>query len=212
MINLAKENIQRKEAILQAAVKIFSEKSYNGTSTREIAEKAGVSSGTMFRHFQTKEDILHELMMEIVQNIVPKLAVESIETVITEYIGQTPEETLKALVGSRIRIISDNFEIFKVIITEGFYNAEVRETFLQHVYFPIRKLLINFINNGIQNGYFRKIDPDGIVRFFTGSLIAIVIESKYLEQDDLESKLEQIKDQLIDLLFYGISAKNNLNI
>lgn len=41
--------------IVQAAVEIFSEKGFAGSSTSEIAQKAGVAEGTIFRHYKTKK-------------------------------------------------------------------------------------------------------------------------------------------------------------
>lgn len=41
--------------ILQAAVEIFAEKGYAATSTSEIAKRAGVAEGTIFRHYKTKK-------------------------------------------------------------------------------------------------------------------------------------------------------------
>lgn len=41
--------------ILEAAIEIFAEKGYASTSTSEIAKRAGVAEGTIFRHYKTKK-------------------------------------------------------------------------------------------------------------------------------------------------------------
>jgi AcrR family transcriptional regulator len=46
---------QRREAILQAVRSLFAEKGFHGTTTRELAEAAGVSEALLFKHFPTKE-------------------------------------------------------------------------------------------------------------------------------------------------------------
>ncbi|HIW64344.1 MAG TPA: TetR/AcrR family transcriptional regulator [Candidatus Stackebrandtia excrementipullorum] len=46
------------EALRQAAVKLFTERGYDATTTTEIAAHAGVSEMTLFRHFRTKESLL----------------------------------------------------------------------------------------------------------------------------------------------------------
>ena len=51
----------RREAILQAAKKLFADRGYDGTSTAEIARQAGVAHGTVFHHFKTKENLLLEM-------------------------------------------------------------------------------------------------------------------------------------------------------
>jgi AcrR family transcriptional regulator len=53
--------VTKKEAILQATQALFAEKGFDGTSTAEIAQRAGVAHGTVFHHFQTKENLLLEL-------------------------------------------------------------------------------------------------------------------------------------------------------
>ncbi len=51
----------RKDCILRAARELFAEQGFDGTSTSEIAEKAGVAHGTVFHHFKTKENLLLEM-------------------------------------------------------------------------------------------------------------------------------------------------------
>ena len=55
--------------IVLAAGECFSKKGYTGTSTREIAEKAGVSKSLLHYHFQSKEHILFELEALLVTTI-----------------------------------------------------------------------------------------------------------------------------------------------
>jgi AcrR family transcriptional regulator len=54
--------------ILQAAEQVFSEKGVSA-STEEVAGKAGVAIGTIFRHFPTKDDLLRALLKEVLQRL-----------------------------------------------------------------------------------------------------------------------------------------------
>jgi AcrR family transcriptional regulator len=56
---------EKEKLILKAACETFSEKGYNATSTKEIAKMAGVSEGTIFRYFKTKNHILKGLSLRI---------------------------------------------------------------------------------------------------------------------------------------------------
>jgi len=51
----------KKSAILLAATELFAENGYDGTSTAQIAERAGVAHGTLFHHFGNKENLLVEI-------------------------------------------------------------------------------------------------------------------------------------------------------
>src|SRR3954451_14860764 len=48
-------NEERRAAIIKAVRRVFAEKGFDGTTTRELAEAAGVSEGLLFKHFPTKE-------------------------------------------------------------------------------------------------------------------------------------------------------------
>lgn len=50
---------KRRAEITAAAVKIFSEKGFHATTTKEIADLAGINSGTMFQYVKNKQDILY---------------------------------------------------------------------------------------------------------------------------------------------------------
>ena len=48
---------QRREAILEAAIRLFAARGYHGVTTRELAAAAGVSEPILYRHFPTKQDL-----------------------------------------------------------------------------------------------------------------------------------------------------------
>jgi AcrR family transcriptional regulator len=51
----------RREAILAAALQLFADKGYHATSVPEVAQLAGVGAATMYRHFESKEDLVNTL-------------------------------------------------------------------------------------------------------------------------------------------------------
>jgi len=67
--------VDRKQAILQAAIDLFAEHGFNSTSTAAVAKKAGVAEGLIFHYFKTKKKIithiLHRMIDDYMQEIVP---------------------------------------------------------------------------------------------------------------------------------------------
>src|SRR5436309_628831 len=53
----AENKEQTKERILAAALSLFRKKGLEGTTTRQISQKAGIAEGTLFNYFRTKEDL-----------------------------------------------------------------------------------------------------------------------------------------------------------
>ncbi len=56
--------MSKREQILQAALKLFTEHGFRGTSTAEVSKQAGVATGTLFHHFKSKEELIEELYLE----------------------------------------------------------------------------------------------------------------------------------------------------
>ena len=81
--------------ILEAAVEMFAEKGYAATSTSEIAKKAGVAEGTIFRHYKTKKDLLLAIVTPtLFHSVAPFLAKEFVREVFdNEY--ETYEQFLR---------------------------------------------------------------------------------------------------------------------
>jgi AcrR family transcriptional regulator len=50
--------------ILDAALRVFAERGYHGTSVPEVAEAAGIGVGTLYRYFETKDDLVNEVFRD----------------------------------------------------------------------------------------------------------------------------------------------------
>jgi AcrR family transcriptional regulator len=65
-----KEQVKdKKTAIMEAALKLFTERGFHGTSTAQISKDAGVATGTLFNYFPTKEDLINSLYFEVKGNL-----------------------------------------------------------------------------------------------------------------------------------------------
>lgn len=62
LFNQDKDFTDKQKKILIAAIESFAEKGYASTSTSEIAKKAGVAEGTIFRHYKTKKSFSISLL------------------------------------------------------------------------------------------------------------------------------------------------------
>lgn len=58
-----------RERILQAAARLFHRRGYHATTVRDIARDVGILSGSLFHHFQTKEEMLLEIMRDAASSI-----------------------------------------------------------------------------------------------------------------------------------------------
>ena len=74
---LAKMDItQRQREVLRASMELFATQGFNQTSTRQIAQKAGVAEGTVYKQFKTKQAILTAILTPIRELVIPQVAVD----------------------------------------------------------------------------------------------------------------------------------------
>src|SRR5438477_11645 len=65
MANTRLDSDERRQAIVDAAVPLFARKGFAGTTTRELAEIAGISEALLFRHFPSKQLLYREILQQV---------------------------------------------------------------------------------------------------------------------------------------------------
>ena len=105
----------RKEQIIQSALSVFIEKGYAKTTTAEIARAAGISEVTLFRHFNSKQEIflagIEPILFDTLSNDIP-----NIQGIITL-------DQLSSILFNRIKFLSDHSGIVKLILNEHLTNT-----------------------------------------------------------------------------------------
>lgn len=133
---MAGENEQK---ILDAALKVFSEKGYKGATIREISEKAGFSELTLFRKFETKKNLYE---MVIFQNT-GKLKKEFL-SLLSEEEFESPKEYLKTILQNITNAMENNIEFLQLVLSR---ESAVYITFTKKFHFNLAKHLEKNIKN-----------------------------------------------------------------
>lgn len=101
----------RRRQMIQGAIKLFKEKGFHRTTTREIAREAGFSIGTLYEYIRTKEDILYLICDGIYEEVQNRLSVLAMEK------GTLAE--LKLAIEEYYRLIDDMTDEFVVMYQES---------------------------------------------------------------------------------------------
>ncbi len=165
---------ETEQRILDAALKIFSQKGYDGAKTKAIAKESGFSEMTLFNKFKTKKNLYNRVA---VQNIV-KIN-KDFSAILTDYKFETPEAFLRALIRDLAKMFHDNFEFLHLAIQEASKShAQLEEEFIN--------LLSEYMEKNIQND---KIDYQALaLTIFTFTYIHSLAKYKgrhYFDQDKL---------------------------
>jgi len=181
--------------ILEAASKLFSEMGYAGTTTRAIAELAGVNEVTLFRHFGTKEKLAREIMKQFGgQAIAEKLG--------GKLSGDYQQDLL--LIGKTIlQVMRDRNDAMRMAICESGRFPEFQEIVAQNPR-QLRSMLAQYFRSQLEKGVIHQGHVELLAQAFLGMFFSYSVLRGFL-LDDLRPALsdDEFVAQFVDLFVRG---------
>lgn len=188
---------QRRADLVAIAAELFAERGYRATTVRHIGDAAGVLSGSLYHHFDSKETILDELLSTYLDNL------------LTTYreIGKTPDPAaaLRGLVTEAFRSLGEHRAAITVLQNERNYLRTLpRFAYLTKAEEEVRQIWITVLREGIASGVFRRdLDPVVTYRFLRDSVWVAV---RWFRQDGPLTP-EQLAEHYVTLIFEGITSR-----
>jgi AcrR family transcriptional regulator len=200
----------KEKRILEAAIQISNEKGFSLATTSEIAKRAGVSEGTIFRYFKTKNAILHGVMLQSIKIISNKVVLASIEKIFKNEEQKDLGSILKDILMDRFNLVQKFFPMFRVVISEALFHKDIRDALFENVISKASKTIMPFFNDMASKGQVRiDIDPMIMFRSIIGSFF-VFIGQKMLFTDNFKlSDSEQEIDSMIAIIINGISPQQS---
>ncbi len=101
------------ESIKQAAMELFARNGYHSTSISQIAKEAGVSKGLLYNYFDSKEELLREIIMEAVN-----MGEEMMESLISS--SDDASEQLRRMTGATFELVQQDLQYWKLMTALAF--------------------------------------------------------------------------------------------
>ena len=206
-MDLKKLNLPEKEQkILEAAIDVFSERGFSGATTSEIAKRAGVAEGTIFRYFKTKKDILRGVLIQMLNLAGEPIIVEGVRKILLNTENKDLREVLKAFVKDRLEVLESVFPMIKIIITEALYHDDIREAFFQNIISKIFEIFTIFHRQMVERGLIREnVKALTMGRSIIGNIVMFVVYKQFFADKFNEQDMDKELDVVIDIIMYGIS-------
>lgn len=166
---------RRKEArpseLTAAALELFVEKGYAATRLDEIAARAGVSKGTLYLYFESKEELFKAVIRE---GLLPLLAEG--EELVASMPGPAGE-LFKAIVLRWWEMVGEGpiGGIPKLIFAEARNFPEIARFYADEVIERGKRLLVAVLQRGIDSGEFRRFNPEDLVHIVFSPLMMRVV-------------------------------------
>lgn len=194
--------VDKRRAILEAAIRVFARQGYHATRVSDIADEAGVAYGLVYHYFRSKEAVMTELFTERWS-----LLLAAGEEVMAGDGG--PREKLAAIAGFIIDSYRHNPELMKVIIIEvtraanSFGRTHLPE--IRQAYDQVARI----VAEAQEQGSFRAdIDPDFVGMSFYGAIEQLLSGWVFELMPATDEEFDGAREMVVELICGGLERRD----
>ncbi len=207
IVPLRRRKHARPRELLAAALALFIEKGFDATRTEEIAERAGVSKGTLYLYFDSKEDLFNDLVAERFFCKFPfesdlDLEARSGSDVLRDVVVAWRTSLIEGQVGG----------VVKLVFTEAHHFPALADFWVHQVMTPTRAVVRDAVQRGIAGAEFRAVDSDLVMNALVLPIIATCLHRHAIGPHVPCQFLFEGREALgcsLDLLLQGLTDKTD---
>jgi AcrR family transcriptional regulator len=189
---------ERRDHLVTLSAELFAEKGFRATTVREIADAAGILSGSLYHHFSSKESIADEILSRFLNEVLAdyRAALEA---------GGDPRTTLGKIALTGFDSLERHRAAIMMLQNDwNYFREQSRFDYLQKTLAEVERIWIGELKRGVKDGTFRSdLDPQLTYRLFRDTIWVAV--RWYRPGGRLSTK--QLADQFSRILFEGIATR-----
>ncbi|GAA2687829.1 TetR/AcrR family transcriptional regulator [Actinoplanes palleronii] len=190
---------ERRAHLIRLAADLFAEKGFRATTVREIADAAGILSGSLYHHFDSKESIGDEILRGFLDDVLDgyRRAVADVDD---------PRVAIERMVRSSTAALSRHRAALTMLQNDwAYFSAQDRFAYLRTAMKEIEQTWIDQLERGKQDGQFRAdLDARLIYRLLRDILW---IPTSWKQAQGKSWTTDEVVDGLLRLLFDGVVAR-----
>ena len=191
---------QTRVRILEAARRLFASQGFDGTTTRDLAQAAGVAEGTLFRHFSNKKAILIE--------VATQGWVEILTDLLTELSEMGSYKAVAQVMRRRMWNFHKNADLMRVCFMEAQFHPDLRDRIQSDVIVKMTDVAEAFFQTAMDKGVYRQMDATLVAKVFLGMFaVAGFSNNTLMEPDASPQQMQAMAEGLADIFLNGVLAK-----
>jgi len=186
---------QTRARIMRAASQLFVEKGISGTTTRAIADLAGVNEVTIFRHFGTKENLAKTIM--------DQFGGTAIAGDLEAHFSGNYHQDLTLVGNAMMDIMTERIDAIRMAICESGNFPEFRQVVAENPR-QLRRMLARYLKNQMEIGSIHTAHPEVLAQAFLGMFFSFaVLQGFLLDSLSPEITATEIVEQFVTLFVRG---------
>jgi len=196
-------SLRTKQKLLDAALEAFSESGFKGTSTRDIAARAGVHHPLITYHFSNKDRLWRSAVKYVFRDFVVEL-----QRAQQNHAGDCPKARFSAMIRIYVHYAARHPALHKIVLQESSYPSDRLKWLSDNFLNPLADAAARYIGELQENGVTPHGDPlliYNMIRVSSGTLIALGLELKNTSNIDLEDPetLDKLSDLIVRIFLPG---------
>lgn len=192
----------RQLKVLRAAVEVFAEKGYSAASTSEIAKRAGVAEGTIFRHYRTKKDLLLAIVGPVMDELIAPFLIQDLDHLLSATYARL-EDFLRALLRNRLEFAAKYAPILRILVQEIAFHPELKARLQASVSARMMDSLIRITKHFQETGEIAPL-PFWTVFRLVGSCVLGHVLTRHLVLPELEWDDEREIEHTVRFIVAGL--------
>ncbi len=197
---------KRPDQIIQAALKVFGNKGFQSATMDEIAEEAGITKGTIYLYFPSKEELFVSMLRAQFQqalDLLPKIAFDPAED----------PETATKRVGKEFLDVLMTPEVtnaIPLVIAEFNHLPALKDMYHAQLLPQANLQLAGLLSLGMELGLLRKLEPVIAARCLFGMFFIFVMTQEVFRAKEItQMSTDDIVDTIVSIYFHGIVEKGS---
>ncbi len=193
---------QRRKEIIRAAMEVFARKGFSGSTTRRIAESAGISEAMIYSHFENKEDLYAAIIDEkLKRNEQLFFPVEAMR-------NKDDRQVFTTIVSNFLHHHSGDTTFMRLLLFSALEDHELARMFMAGPMTRFFTHLGDYIQQRCDDGAFRPINPVMAARSLLGMAVYFVLLREIYGDQALQSlSLDETIDVIVTTFCQGIESK-----
>ncbi|WP_173258014.1 TetR/AcrR family transcriptional regulator [Streptococcus sp. 5905] len=199
---LENSNLSLKQRqVLLSSLKLFSEIGFENTTASLIAKEAGVSEGTVFSYFKTKEGILEAILSTFLEQVIPEVIADFSEKKFTENQESFPL-FLRSIVRDRLVFIQENQMQVKILLNRSFIDGTISDQLGNVIVHSIIRPISPVLNQFKENGVIRDWSNERIVRYILALSLSYALPMMLNDNEDLD--IDEAVNEIVECLSFAL--------
>ena len=196
---------EKQRRVLDAAMEVFAEQGYSATSTSEIAKRAGVAAGTVFRFYRTKKELLIGVVAPLFRRFVaPSLVKEFGDLLDAEY--EDLESFLRAVFEDRLEFVRRHRRVIRIALQETPLHKELRTLWNDSVVDQMKPMVLATVERFQERGLVIGLPPETVARTVSSLFAGYAVQRFFIERErDWDDGVEL--DAMVLLLSRALASR-----